>query len=158
MAVFLEDGDDMVKLPFVRSAFNYDRNVASDESGLKCEDESLTKQSFAEEADINFIVRRFNLTGELPTDIRAPQHGDFIGVDNYHAAMNLVAAAGEAFDRLPAAVRSRFLNNPLELVEFCSDEKNREEAEKLGLVFKKPAVPVVEPPKAAPAAPAPSTT
>lgn len=121
--------------PFVRNAYNYDRNLASDESGLRCDDVSLTKQSFAEEADINTIVRRFHLTGQLPENVRAPQYQDFEGVFDFHSAMNAVAAAGESFDAMPAEVRSRFHNNPAEFVDFCSDAANREEAVKLGLVF-----------------------
>jgi phage internal scaffolding protein len=116
---------------------NYDKNgfdKASDETGLKCLDKSLTKQSFAEEADINTIVRKFLQTGELPTNVRLPTYGDFTGLTDYHAAMNAVAQANEAFDQLPANIRTRFHNDPGEFVDFCSDDKNREEAIKLGLV------------------------
>lgn len=127
----------MIKLPFVRSPDNYDRNAVSQETGVECLDPSLAKQSFAEEVDINTIVRRFNLTGQLPDNVRAPTYADFEGIFDFHSAMNAVASAGEAFDAMPAEVRSRFHNNPAEFVDFCSDEKNRVEAEKLGLLFKK---------------------
>lgn len=119
---------------FVRSAYNYDAVAASDEAGLKCEDVSLAKQAFAEEADINTIVRRFKLDGELPIGIRMPTYGDFTEVGDFHSAMNAVALANEAFDAMPAAIRARFHNDPAEFVEFCSDNDNRAEAEKMGLV------------------------
>lgn len=127
----------MFKAPFVRAAYNYDMNAASDESGLECKDVSLAQQHFAEECDINTIVKRFGLTGELPSDVRAPTYGDFVGIVDFHSAMNAIARANEAFDEMPAEVRARFQNNPAEFVAFCSDEKNRAEAEKLGLVFAK---------------------
>ena len=39
-----------VEIPFLRTPFNYDRDLASEESGLKCEDPSLTQQQFKDEA------------------------------------------------------------------------------------------------------------
>lgn len=123
---------------FCRSAYNYDMDAASDVSGLKCLDESLAKQSFAEESDINTIVRRFNLTGQLPENVAAPVYADFDEVFDYHSAMNAIAKAHEAFDEMPADIRARFQNDPALFVDFCSDDKNREEAEKLGLVIPKP--------------------
>lgn len=119
---------------FVRSAYNYDRDAASDASGLACVDESRAKQSFAEECDINTIVRRFGLSGELPTGVRMPTYADFTGIFDFHSAMNAIAQAGEAFDSMPAHVRARFDNDPAKFVDFCSQEENRAEAIKLGLV------------------------
>jgi len=133
---------------FVRSGwpFNYDADMASDQSGLDCSVEpSRTKQSFAEEADINTIVRRFNLSGQLPENVRVPQYLDFLEVVDYHTAMLQIRSAEEAFMQLPAHVRARFHNNAGELVDFVSDEKNREEAIKLGIVV----------PKVVPAEPSP---
>lgn len=123
-----------MKNVFVRSTYNYDMNKAGDESALHCKDPSLAKQEFAEEADINTIVRRFNLTGQLPENIRMPTYGDFEGIFDFHSAMNAIAQANEAFDAMPANVRARFHNNPAEFVDFCLDDNNREEATKLGLV------------------------
>lgn len=135
---------------FVRGGapFNYDVEEASVDSGLDCSVEpSLTKQSFADEADINNIVRRFSLTGQLPTDLAVPQYGDFVDVVDYHSAMLQVRKSQEAFMELPAQVRSRFHNDPGELVDFVSDDKNRAEAEKLGIVLPKAVEPPVVPVK-----------
>lgn len=128
-------------VPFLRSAFNYDRNKASDESGLKCEDPSLAVQSERDEVDINTIVRRFGLTGRLPDDVRLPQYGDFTGITDYREALHAVMAADEAFMKLPAELRGRFHNDPQAFLVFCSDEKNREELGRLGLL-KPPKEPV----------------
>lgn len=125
-------------LPFVRSPFNYDRDLVSNETGLCCLDESKTHQSFREESDINYIVNTFSRTQLLPVIPISPQYGDFTGARDYHSACNLVLAAQEEFMSLPAEVRSRFNNDPGELVDFLSDSKNRDEAVKLGLVSAKP--------------------
>ena len=119
---------------FVRNPYNYDVEAASIETGLECLDESLALQSAAEEADINTIVRRFGLTGELPNNIRMPVSGDFENVPDFHTAMNLVRQAQEEFMRVPADIRARFANDPQLFMQFFEDDANREEAIKLGLV------------------------
>jgi len=123
-----------MKVPFFRTAYNYDRDIASVESGLFCEDESLAIQSAAEEADINTIVRRFGLTGQLPSQVAMPRYGDFSGLPDFHAAMNLVRATQEEFLRVPADIRAKFGNDPQAFMEFIEDEGNREEARKMGLL------------------------
>lgn len=122
---------------FIRSAYNYDTDAVSNETGLRCEDESLAQQHQKEESDINTIVKRFGLTGELPTNVRMPQYGDFTGITDYQSALNAVHQANESFLKMPADIRSRFDNDPEKFVEFCLDEKNREEAVKLGLIEEK---------------------
>lgn len=141
--------------PFLRTPYNYDTNQAGDESGLQCQDKSLAKQSFADECDINTIVRRFNLTGELPSNVRMPTYGDFTGIFDFHSAMNAIALANESFDAMPAEVRARFHNNPAEFVAFCSDEANRDEARRLGLV-KPEDLEATNPPKTSQPTPTPS--
>lgn len=99
---------------------------------------SLTQQHFADECDINNIVEKYMITGVLgdPLSIpsNSPQYGDYSSPSDYHAAQNLIAQASQAFDLLPARLRERFENDPAKLLEFLGDEKNREEAIKLGLV------------------------
>lgn len=103
---------------FFRSGYNYDRDEASLESGLKCEDESLAQQSFAEECDINTIVRRFGLTGEMPQNLAMPVSGDFTGISDFHSAMNIIRRAEEEFMSVPPEVRARFANDPQRLMSF----------------------------------------
>lgn len=149
-----------VKPPFLRTQYNYDMQEASDETAINCKDVSLAKQSFAEECNINTIVKRFGLTGQLPENVRMPTYGDFSDVTNFHDAMNAIALANEAFEKMPADVRRRFDNDPGKFVDFCNDENNRPEAIKLGLIEPKPQIepkpPVggeVTPPAPAPAVP-----
>lgn len=122
---------------FVRNPYNYDRDKVSNETGLACEDASLTQQHQKDDADINTIVRRFGLTGELPSNLRLPQYGDFIGIASYHDAMNKVLAAQAEFMKLPADLRAKFENSPEQFVEFCSDPENKEELIKMGLAVRR---------------------
>ena len=125
---------------FVRSPFNYDRNEVSRETGLDTGPDSPTQQSFKDEVDINTIVRRFGVTGELPIVSSPPTFRNFEGIFDYQSAMNAIRQAEESFAEMPAEVRKRFHNNPQEFVEFCSDEKNLEEMRKLGLAKPAPVV------------------
>lgn len=123
-----------VSLPFVRSAYNYNRDEASDESALECPEPSLTKQEFVEECDINVIIKRFGLGMELPENARVPVNSEFEEVFDFQSAMNAVVNAREQFMLFPAHVRARFHNDPAEMIDFVSNAENRDEAIKLGLV------------------------
>jgi len=123
-----------MKTPFLRTAYNYDTNAASNESGVRCEDASLAQQHFRDECDINNILRQFNITGLLPETPLSPRYGDFTGIVDYHTALNAVIAAEDGFMELPADLRARFLNDPENLINFLNDESNKDEAIKLGLI------------------------
>lgn len=127
------------KLPFVRSPYNYDMAAASHESGLICEDCSLTVQEQAVDADINLIVKRFGITGQLPSNVNVPLPEDFYEVSDFHTAMAVIRDGQEAFDRMPAGVRARFENDPHQFLEFVHDETNVEECIRLGIAVRKPA-------------------
>lgn len=140
----------MIK-PFVRDPYNYDVDEASKETGIVCPPEDgVAQQQFAEECDINTIVKRFGLTGQLPEGVRMPTYADFTGVLDFQSAMNAIVMAKESFEAMPADVRARFANDPARFVDFCSDERNRAEAEKLGLVVPKVVEAVAPVEKAAP--------
>ena len=139
-----------MKQVFVRSPYNYDMSKASEESGLSCQDPSLTQQQFAEETEIRTIVERFGLTGQLPENVTVPQFGDFTEVTDFHSAMNAVREANEAFLQFPAKVRERFNHDPQRLLEFVSDGSNRDEAIKLGFIDLPPALPSPAEPSKAP--------
>ena len=121
---------------FLRTPYNYDRDAATNESGLACEEPSLAQQHHKDECDINNILRQFNITGLLPESPLSPRYGDFSGISDYHTAMNRVIAAQDEFDALPAQIRARFDNDPAQLIEFLENSDNRSEAEELGLIEK----------------------
>lgn len=99
---------------------------------------SLTKQWFADECDINQIVRRYEAAGgrvdQLGPDARGMAFGDFSGVQDYLDCQNRLLAGQEAFQSLPAEVRDRFGNAPERLLDWLSEEKNHDEAVALGIL------------------------
>lgn len=120
---------------------NYDPDGVSEVTGLHFdleEEPSFTQQQFKEETDINEIVRRFGLTGQLPENYKAPVSGDFTNISSFEEAMTAVAQAQQQFMELPANLRERFNNDPQRLMTFLDDDTNRDEATKLGLVVKPP--------------------
>ena len=104
---------------------------------------SLTQQQFKDDADLNVMLERFKVTGNMPVPAALPQYGDFSGVSDFRTALDTVRKAEGQFMALDAKLRARFGHDPQALLEFISDDKNREEAVKLGLV--NPAAPVPEP-------------
>lgn len=122
-----------MKAPFVRSPYNYDMNEAGNDAGLKCQEKSLTQQHLADECNINKLVERFVVTGELPQLNMPPLQGDFTEAPTYQEALNLMIEANKSFMALPAKVRNKFENDPGEFVEFCSNEANRDEIRAMGL-------------------------
>lgn len=110
----------------------------------------LTKQSFRDECNINFIMDKWKRTGEIPAaqvGTMRPNYGDFTNPNDYMTACNRVLDANEAFESLPSFLRDRFANEPANLIAFLSDPNNQDEAIRLGLA--KPPVlegapPVVE--------------
>lgn len=101
-------------------------------------EESLTQQHFANEADINHIMARYERTGVLVDPLhvamRTPMYGEFSTSVEYQEALNMIINAQEAFDELPATVRKRFNNDPVEMLAFLEDVTNRDEAVRLGIV------------------------
>lgn len=124
----------MRKLPELRATtYGYDTNKASDESGLKCLDKSMAQQHMADECNINKLVERFVVTGEMPQLQMPPMQGDFTAAPTYQESLNLMIEARESFMQLPAKIRSRFQNDPGQFVDFTSDPANSEELRKMGL-------------------------
>lgn len=95
---------------------------------------SKTRQEFLSSCDINSTMKRFSVTGYLPVNAGSPRFVDNTTVTDYQEAQMLLMNAQESFDALPALLRKRFGNDPEKLVLFLSDEKNLDEAIKLGLV------------------------
>lgn len=126
--------------PFVRSPYNYDRDLASTESGLLCLDPTRTQKQFKDECDINVIIERFGVTGQLPVMAVQPMSGDFTGIGDYREALDVVAAANENFYRLSSKVREKFNNDARQFVDFCVNPGNIEAVRELGLA-PRPGVP-----------------
>jgi len=114
-----------------------------------------TKQAFKDECDINTILKRFLRTGVLDfTNKREAQYGDTTGLE-FNQAMQTVAQAKSLFADLPAGLRARFKNDPAEFLDFVQDDRNMEEARKLGLLKPAKTDPLASPEPAS-ATPAPA--
>lgn len=109
-------------------------------NGLCCSGESKTDQSFKDECDVNKIMEKYktienyNALMALRNPGRAkPQFGDFANLPDFAAAQNTIVQAQTMFEALPSNIRDRFANDPGEFLAFMSDEKNKDEAIRLGL-------------------------
>jgi len=99
--------------------------------------EGRTKQSFAEESNINLIMAKYEKTGMLDhLNTHRGDYANFIGAEDYHTSMNLIREAGEAFMTIPAGVRARFDNDPARFLAFVQNEKNLDEMIEMGLARK----------------------
>lgn len=96
--------------------------------------ETEVQQHFAEECDINNIMRQYEQTG-LWTHVNQYQgeYGDFTDVVDYQTAYDVVLKADEMFSTLPAVVRARFENDPASFLAFVDNPANTDELVKLGL-------------------------
>lgn len=92
------------------------------------------KQAMKDECDINNIVNRYRQRGILDHVSRYQGHyGDFGDGVSFHQAQETLVKAQEAFDSLPAAIRTRFHNDPAEFLDFVQDEANADELIEMGL-------------------------
>lgn len=124
----------------LHSAYYPDRIDVDQEPG----GDSMTRQEFLEECDINAIMARYERTGTVPYHGQMPQYldltmypGDLMG------AMNQMIVAEEAFMSLPALVRKEFDNDAMRFVEFASNGDNVDKLREWGLA---PPAPVEEAP------------
>jgi len=109
-----------------------------DREPKKPKGESLTQQQFKEDSDINTIVARARRTGILgdPNAPRKPMFGDYSNSASFLEMRNYIATANQRFEALPAKLRRRSGNDPLQVVRFVEDPENKEEAIALGLLPK----------------------
>ena len=119
--------------------YSYFDRPESKDSELSFEgEESLTQQQFKDDADINTIIKKYISTGGYVDPFilndKTPVYGDVSEVGDLYVTMNIIKDAESQFLALPSEIRERFNNDPMQLLEFVADEKNIDEATKLGLV------------------------
>lgn len=95
--------------------------------------ESLTQQAPKDQTNINVMMKKFGLTGQMPMNIRTPLTTDFEGIFDFQTAQNRVVEAKSSFMQLPADLRARFGHDPAKFVAFCLDKENLPELRKLKL-------------------------
>lgn len=116
---------------------------------------SLTRQEFAEECDINSIMKRYeghDIGSIMRRDVE-PQYADFTVLPtNLLEYMEQMHEAEQAFMTLPASVRRTFDNSAVEFVAFASDPSNIDQMRAWGLAAPKPPEKAEDAPGSAPAA------
>lgn len=131
------------------SLYEHGPNYDPDKDGIDCRHpkdapandprRSLTRQSFAKDADINNLMARYP-NGGVPLDailVRDPNEaifGDFSDLGDFSGLMNRVSEAQAAFMALPSSVRARFDNDVAKLLAFIDAPENVVEAVKLQLL------------------------
>lgn len=87
-------------------------------------DDGLTKQSFADETDINKLLQRAQKTGTLShLEKFEGQYGDFSDFDFFENQLTLVRGR-EMFDELPSELRREFQNQPGEFFAYVNNPAN----------------------------------
>ena len=94
-----------------------------DDPGIKCEDESLTQQHFAEQCDINNIMGDFTYTGIMPEKPGAI-YGDFTDVGTYRDLLHKLQDVQDSFLSMPPEIRARFGNDPAQFIDYCENPAN----------------------------------
>lgn len=98
-------------------------------------EKTMTQQNFAEQCDINRIMKRWLNGGPPPVSnaARAVFKDVSHGYD-YQQLLDVTMSVQESFDSLPSDIRQRFKNNPTELLDFVANPTNYDECVKLGLI------------------------
>jgi len=102
---------------------------------------SMTQQQFKDDCDVNLILKKIMKGENVQFNQRKGTYGDFSASPSYEQAMQTVIDANDTFMSLPSNIRTKFQNNPQNLLDYLNDKENLEDSYKLGLRVK----PKVEP-------------
>lgn len=114
---------------------NATKRVARGRNRFRPVGDTLTKQSMAEDCDINRIVAKYVADESLAVwNARPGRYGDFTGPQELQDALQRVIEAQESFEALPANIRAHVDNDPVEFLSLVHDPSRREELKALGLL------------------------
>lgn len=118
---------------------------------IDCSPHGRTKSEFKKECDVNEIMRKFE-KNQLISHVNDHQgdYGDFSTFEDYHASVNAVLEANDAFASVPSKIRATFNNDPAQFLQFVQDPSNLDQMVEMGLAHKRPEAP---PQKSEPTAP-----
>lgn len=121
------------------------------------EDPEMTKQSFKDECDINFILRDYERSGVVRSLNKARAvFADVSELGDYADALMVVQEAEEAFMALPAKTRKVFNHSPAEFLDAAHDPDKRDLLVQAGLIPPEKAADAFVSPEGAPGSPEPS--
>lgn len=127
--------------PFFKTPYNHDTLRDAALGALVCaEGSSLTQVHLFEETEINGILRRFRITGELPIPPMPPIYRDIPARLDMAEMETLVSQGYAAFDALPQEQRNYFgsMNNYVHAVDEMVRTNDLEGLRKLNLVPPEP--------------------
>lgn len=111
----------------------------------------MTKQQFRDGTRVDSILKKYATMGVDVNDIGLfDQHKakNVYGLSDtaldYQQQLNKVVYVQQYFQSLPSAVRDKFRNDPINMLAFMADPKNKAQCEEMGL-FEKPAAKPAEP-------------
>jgi hypothetical protein len=122
----------MAKNGYPQATYDFYKSNGSDTVVFNREP-SLTRQEFAEECDINTLMKRYEGHGQTINYLLAqPAQGgmylDFAELpQDLMGYMQFMDKAKVAFMTLPAIVRKEFDNDPIMFCDFASDPENLEQ-------------------------------
>lgn len=96
---------------------------------------SMTNLENADSADVNKIIEKFILSGTVDNIAQgeAMENVQLSTQTDYHETHRVLQNARRSFMKLGEEVRTKFHNDPIEMLEFMKDPKNIEECHRLGL-------------------------
>lgn len=122
------------------ASYDWTGLVPDPKTGELVKEESMTKQSFKDECDVNNILRQYSpvaLAQMMAERAALGRYADLPSNLDFQEAMNIVVEGKQAFESLPSQIRERFMNDPERFLAFMSDADNVEEAIKLGLAVRR---------------------
>lgn len=118
----------MPKYKNIRSAYDDSRLRVTVGGG-----DSMVRQAFKDEADINNIVARYEVSGQLPLTEQQARFGDVSDVRDYKASLDFVREATEDLEAMPQDARVRFFEDPRQFMSDLENAKNRDDLVQLGI-------------------------
>jgi phage internal scaffolding protein len=96
--------------------------------------ESMTQQHFAEESEINNILRTYDRNGVIEHIHRGNAiYADFSNITDLSDALHQIKEAQEEFLNIPSEIREKFQNDAGKFFKFASDPANLKELREMGL-------------------------
>lgn len=115
-------------------------------------EKTKTMQADKDRCCVNNIMAKYHKTGIID-HVRQTEgrYADVSDVGDFQEAMNIVAQGKQSFEALPAKIRKRFNNDPVEFLQFVGNPDNQDDLIKMGLATARPTPePAPEPEKTAP--------
>ena len=96
--------------------------------------DSMTQQHFAEESEINNILRSHDRNGIIEHINKGKAiYGDFSNITDFSDALEQINNAQKEFMNIPSHIREQFQNDAGQFFKFASNPDNLSELQKLGL-------------------------